>query len=76
MSSEKKDLHPDLVVSNKAGQGLSYQGRTSCQSCRYVNYNGETCGQVVSPLYGKRVGPTDWCRLWSPQVGHNIPLTK
>lgn len=75
MSSKNPEL-PGMNISTKIGQGLTYQGRTSCQSCRYVNYNGEVCGQPLSPLYNKRVGVSDWCRFWSPKVGQNISLTK
>jgi hypothetical protein len=76
MSSEKMDLSIGLKLTTNVNQGYFYQGRNSCQCCRYVNYNGEVCSQPVSPLYAKKVGAENWCRFWSPKVGQNIPLTK
>ena len=74
--SEKTNISPSMELTTKAGLGLSLQGRHSCQVCRYVNYNGETCGQQVSPFYGKQISTSTWCRYWAPTIGHNISLSK
>ena len=74
--SEKTNLGPGLEINSPNAQALGAQGRASCQSCRYVNYNGETCGLSVSPNYAKRVGVSDWCRFWSPKIGNVVPLMK
>lgn len=75
-SSEKTNISPSMELTAKTGMGLTLQGRHSCQVCRYVDYNGETCGLAVSPLYGKKVGVNDWCRYWAPAMGRNVSLKK
>ena len=64
---------PDLVYynihsfQNNANQ---YIGVQACQSCRQINYNGQTCGSMVSPFAGQIMSPDQWCRYWTPRL-HN-----
>jgi len=56
-------------------QGFTFFGKQSCQSCRNVDYNGEKCNCTVSPLYGKPISTTDWCRYHFATL-HVKPLMK
>ncbi len=73
MSSRKEDP-PSMQMKETLGSGLNYQGLNSCQSCLYTNYNGNICGQPLSPNAGKKVTPKTWCRYWAPKSGRNILL--
>ncbi len=71
MSSKKIDLVYTKVKSPV--QTPDFQGVTSCQSCRWIDYNGSVCGNLVSPLYGQKITPEKWCRYWAPKM-FNVDL--
>mgnify|MGYP006282585161 CR=1 FL=1 len=69
-STQNKNYNPNTPIDNK-----EYFGMQSCASCRYIDYNGQVCGHLLSPRSGSHVKQKNWCRYWSPKM-QNAPFRK
>lgn len=74
MSNEPKPPSNNYYINSRVNN-KEFFGVHSCASCRWIEYNGNVCGSLISPKSGLPINENTWCRYWAPAM-QRAPLYK